>query len=160
MLSTIERILFLRSADIFSTVSGEDLVPVAMVAQEVRFTARERFIRQGEPGDCLYVIVDGEAGVILSGAGQVAVRGPGSVLGEMAILADQPRSADCVASSEVLALRVDRDDFLELLAERPPLALGIIKVLTRRLTEATQELSRASQSDGTSPGSRPISGKQ
>jgi CRP-like cAMP-binding protein len=158
MLSTIERVLFLKSADIFSVVAGEDLAPVAMVAQEVRFAAGETFIQQGEPGDCLYVIVDGEAGVMVGGKGQIAVRGPGSVLGEMAILADQPRSADCAAITDLLTLRVDRDDFLELLAERPPLALGVIKVLTGRLTEATQELSRTSQSDMTIPDGRPVSG--
>ncbi|MGI8828069.1 MAG: cyclic nucleotide-binding domain-containing protein [Chloroflexota bacterium] len=143
MLSTIERVLFLRSADIFSAVTGEDLAPLAMVAQEVRFEAGETFIRHGEAGDCLYVVVDGEVGVVVDGVGQVAVRGPGSVQGEMAILADRPRSVDCVAIDGVLALRVDRDDFLELLAERPTLALGVIKVLTQRLYQATEELSRA-----------------
>lgn len=146
MLSTIERVLFLRSADIFSAVTGEDLAPVAMVAEEIRFVAGETFIQKGGPSDCLYVIIDGEAGVIRNGAGRAMVRGPGSVLGEMGILADQPRSADCVAMTGILALKVERDDFLELLAERPPLALGVIKVLTRRLTEATQVLSRARES--------------
>lgn len=141
-LSTIERVLFLRSADIFSALTGEDLAPVAMVAQEVNIGAGELFIRRGESGECLYVIVDGEAGVVVPGVGQVAVHGPGSVLGEMAILAGAPRSVDCVASTDVLALRVDRDDFLELLTERPPLAVGVIKVLTRRLDEATRALSR------------------
>jgi CRP-like cAMP-binding protein len=57
----------------------------------------------------------------------------------MALLSDLPRSAPCLALTEVLALRIDRDDFLELLAERSPLALGIIKVLTRRLTEMTRK---------------------
>ena len=140
MLSTIERVLFLKSADIFGAVAAEDLVPVARVAEEVSFAAGETFIRQGEPGECVYVIVDGEAGIVVSGVGQVAVRGPRSALGEMAILSDQPRTADCTAITEVTALVIARDDIWELLAERPPLALGVIKVLSQRLDEATKQL--------------------
>ncbi len=65
-------------------------------------------------------------------------------MGEMAILSERPRSADCVAITDITALRIDRDTFWELLAERPPLALGVIKVLVRRLDEATQRLSSPS----------------
>jgi len=146
MLSTIERVLFLKSADIFSAIAGEDLIPVASVAEEVSFQVGETFIRQGEPGDCLYVVVDGEASVEARGVGQIAVHGPRSVLGEMAILSGRPRSADCTAITDIIALRVDRNDFLDLLAERPPLALGVIKVLTQRLEEATQHLSKLGRS--------------
>jgi len=145
MLPTIERILFLRSADIFSVINGEDLAPLAMVAQEVTFTAGETFIRQGEPGDCLYIVVDGEVEIAAtdgkhagSGATPVAVRGPGSVIGEMAVLSGGTRAADCVARTDVLALQLSRDDFLEMLEERPALAIGVIEVLTRRLDQATQ----------------------
>ena len=144
MLTTIERVLFLKSADIFSAIASEDLVPVATVAEEVSFQAGETFIRQGDHGDCLYVMVDGEASVVVRGAGQVAVRGPRSAMGEMALLSDRPRSADCIAITDITALRIDRDAFWELLTERPPLALGVIKVLVRRLDEATQKLSSPS----------------
>jgi CRP/FNR family transcriptional regulator, cyclic AMP receptor protein len=142
MLSTIERILFLQSAEIFGAIAGEDLVPIAMVAQEVRFAPGETFIRRGEVGECLYVIVLGEVAIAVEGD-HVAARGPGSVLGEMAVLTSRPRSANCVAVDEVLALRVDRDDFLELLGEIPALALGIISVLGERLEESTQRLSQS-----------------
>jgi CRP-like cAMP-binding protein len=143
MLSTMERVLFLRSVDVFGAITGEDLAPVAIVAEEVAFRTGETIIGQGEPGEGLYVIVDGEVAVVIQGAGQVAVRGPGSVIGEMAVLSGGPRTATCVAVSEVLALQVRRDDFLELLVERPALALGVIGVLTQRLDEATRRLAEA-----------------
>lgn len=140
MLSTLERVLFLKAADIFGAVSGEDLAPVAMVAQEVYFSAGETFIQQGESGDCLYVIVDGEARVVVRGVGQVATRGPRSVIGEMAIISGRPRTAQCVAITDITALKVDRDDFWELLGERPALALGVIKVLSERFDEAVRNM--------------------
>lgn len=138
MLSTMERVLILRSADIFATVEGEDLAPLAMAAEEVRFAEGEALFREAEPGDSLHVLVNGDVSVEAEGAGRVAVRHPGTVIGEMSVLSGRPRSATCVAISELLTLRLRRDDFLEMLAERPALALAVIQVLTQRLDEAIQ----------------------
>ena len=136
MLSTIEKILFLRSVELFEKISDEHLGRVAQVAQEVQFKKDERFIRQGDPGDCLYIIVNGEVNIVVDGVGQIAVRGEKSVHGEMAILTSQPRSANCVAGTDLTALKIGQDDFFLLLGEEPELSLGIIKVLADRLVEA------------------------
>ena len=144
-LSTIERVLFLKGAELFDQIAGEDLVPVALVAQEVHFRAGETLLRQGDPGDCLYIIVDGEASINLRGIGPVATRQARSSLGEMGIISRQPRSADCVALTDLTALKIDRDDFWELLAEKPPLALGVIRALSQRLDEAVANLQKLSQ---------------
>lgn len=141
-LSTLERVLFLKTAELFNQIASEDLVPVAHVAQEVHFEAGELFIQQDDPGDCLYIIVDGEAAVVIPGVGQVATRRPRSSIGEMGILSRQPRSADCVALTDLTALRIDHDDFWELLAEKPPLALGVIRALSQRLDEAVSNLKK------------------
>jgi CRP-like cAMP-binding protein len=144
-LSTIERILFLKSADLFSQIASEDLVPVAHVAQEVHFKAGQTFIQQGEAGDCLYLIVNGEADIAIRGVGQIARRQAKQSIGEMAIITHQPRTADCSAVSDVTALKIDYDDFWELLAEKPPLALGVIRTLGLRLDEAVENLNRLSK---------------
>src|SRR3990172_1748649 len=126
-LSTIERVLFLTAAELFSQIASEDLVPVALVAQEVHFNAGETLIRQGDPGDCLYIIVDGEAGIDIRGAGRVATRRAKNSIGEMGIISRNPRTADCVALTDLTTLRINQDDFWDLLAEKPPLALGVIR---------------------------------
>jgi len=141
-LSTIERVLFLKGAELFNQIASEDLVPVAMVAQEVHFNAGETLLRQGDPGDCLYILVDGEASVVIHGVGQVAKRGAKSSVGEMGLISRQPRTADCVALTDLTALKIDQDDFWELLAEKPPLALGVIKALSQRLDEAVANLQK------------------
>jgi|SRR5947209_20386087 len=146
MLSTMERVLFLRSVDMFSAIAGEDLAAVAMAAEEVRFRASEIVVEEGEPGEGLYVIVHGDVEVAVDGARRVAVRGAGSVIGEMAVLSGGPRLATCVALDEVLTLRLRRDDFQELLGERPALALGVIAVLMQRLDEATRRLAETQRS--------------
>ena len=144
-LSTIERILFLKGAELFDQIASEDLVPVAMVAQEVHFDAGATLIRQGDPGDCLYIIVAGEVSINIRGVGTVATRSAKSCIGEMGIISRRARSADCVALSALTALRIDRDDFWELLAEKPPLALGVINALSQRLDEAVANLQKLRQ---------------
>ncbi len=147
-LSTVERVLLLKGAELFHGIAGEDLVPVALVAEEAHFTAGEALIRQGERGDCLYIVVDGEVSIAIRGVGTVATRGPKSSVGEMGVISHQPRSADCVALTDVTALRIDRADFWDLLAEQPALSLGMISALSQRLDEAVTNLARHVQLRG------------
>lgn len=142
MLSTIEKILFLKSVDLFEQVPDEDVVWIAEVCEQQHFAAGERFIRQGDSGDCLYVTLAGEIDIIIDGVGKVATRGERSVNGEMAILSRSLRTASCVAATEVDALKIDRREFLELLREKPELGLGIIQVLVRRLDEVSRQAGR------------------
>jgi CRP-like cAMP-binding protein len=141
-LSTIEKVLFLRAAELFSDVETEELVPIAHIAEEITISAGERFITQGDIGDCLYIIVDGEASILLAGAGELARRGPKSVIGEMAVISRNPRSAHCIALTDITALKVTHDDFWELMDQYPRLARGTIQVLARRLDEAVANLRR------------------
>ncbi len=142
-LSTVERVLFLRSVDLFRDVASEDLVLIAQVCQETFFAAGERFIRQGEIGECLYILVDGTAAIDMDGVGKVDWLGPEEVVGEMAILSRSPRSANCRAESDMTALRIDFEDFWDLLAEKPGLALGVIRVLSARLHDQYEHVSAA-----------------
>lgn len=144
-LSTIEKVLFLKSVPLFDQIPSEQLVKVAQIAREVEFEPEEVFIHQGEQGDCLYIIVEGEAEVVLAGVGPVSRMQPKSIIGEMAILSGQPRSANCIARNDVLALKIDRNDFWILLEERAEIALGIIKVLVRNLEVANQKLQGQSE---------------
>jgi CRP/FNR family cyclic AMP-dependent transcriptional regulator len=139
-LSTIERVLFLREVDLFGKVHSEDLVHVARIAQEVTFHLGETFIRQGEIGDCLYIVIDGEAGIVIEGVGQVAHRLPKSIIGELAIISRGPRSANCVALTDITALKIEHDDFWDLLTDQPEIAQGVIRMLSQRYEEAVANL--------------------
>jgi AAA family ATP:ADP antiporter len=137
VLSTIEQVLFLRSVDLFGQIPSEDLAQVTQVTHAVRFAPGERFIHQGDVGDSLYLIIDGEVEVVVEGVGIVAHRGAKDVIGDMALLTDSLRTASCVATSDVLALKIEQEDFQALMHEKPELAFGIIKVLVQRLEEAS-----------------------
>jgi CRP-like cAMP-binding protein len=137
----------LKGAELFNHIASEELVPLALIAQEVSFPAGATLIRQGEPGDCLYIIVAGAASINIRGVGTVAQRAAREAIGEMGLLSRQLRSADCVALTDITALGIERDDFWEVLAEMPALALGVIETLSQRLDEAVANLQNVRRVD-------------
>ncbi len=134
MITNIEKVLHLKNVTLFQDVLAEDLVTIARVANEYRFKADEQLIVQGERGQATYVIVEGEVRVTRDGR-ELATVGPGGVLGEMSVVSDLPTSADCVATSKGVALRIAREDFHVLLQDYPTTAIGVMHVLADRLRE-------------------------
>jgi CRP-like cAMP-binding protein len=140
MLTTIERVLFLKSVDLFAYVPDDVLARVAQVARIVHLSPGEQFIEQGSVGDCLYVMIDGEAAILVDSQ-QVTKRLAREVIGELAILDKQPRRASCVAVTEITALKIEQNDFTILMEESPDLLHGIIQVLIQTLDEAVGKAS-------------------
>jgi CRP-like cAMP-binding protein len=136
MIPIVERVLFLRGVSLFRDLSGEELVRVAAIAEEVVTQPGSWLVREGELGDALYLVVRGRLS-IEKGTRPVAELGPRECVGELALLDAEPRSASARALGEVLALRLEREPFLELIDERPELARGILRILAQRLRETT-----------------------
>jgi len=134
VITTVEKALFLAGVPLFAGLPGEELAEVALIAEEVRGEPGEDLVREGDPGDALFVVVEGELGV-LRGGREVSRLGPREVFGEMALLDPGPRSATVRAAGEVRLLRIQREDFTEALAERREIALGVIRVLVQRLRQ-------------------------
>ncbi|MBM3242165.1 cyclic nucleotide-binding domain-containing protein [Candidatus Poribacteria bacterium] len=130
-LSTIEKVLFLKTVPLFKQISGEELVEMVPIVHEVRFGRGETIMKQGDEGDCLYIIVEGEVAIKVDGE-EKAIRARGDILGELAVLSEQPRTADGIAQTDIIALRIDKADFWELMSERPEITIGVMKVLVSR----------------------------
>ncbi len=137
MITAVEKVLFLKGIDLFSQIPGEDLAQIALIAEEEERDAGEVVIREGEMGDALYLVVEGKVRV-RKGEREVAELGEREVFGEMALLDPAPRSATVEALSDVTLLRIRREDFADVMAEKPDIARGVIQVLTRRLRAATR----------------------
>jgi CRP-like cAMP-binding protein len=147
MLSTVEKVLFLKSIDLFSQIPGEDLSPIAHITDEVGFEEGEEIFLEGDDGDTLYFIVTGRVRIHM-GDSEIAIHGARQVFGEMALLDSEPRSASAHAFTDVTLLKIVRDDFHELLTEKSEIAQGIIKVLTRRLrTTMNRQRTQATGTD-------------
>ena len=135
MLSTVEKVLFLKSIDLFSQIPGEDLAQIALISSEETRDQGDEVFAEGEAGDALYLVVDGKVRVHKQDR-VIAELGERECFGEMAILDAAPRSATVTATSESNLLKITREDFQEIMSEKPEIAMGIIKVLTRRLRDA------------------------
>ncbi len=135
MISTVEKVLFLKSVDLFSQIPGEDLAQLALITGEESRENGEEIFGEGEVGDALYIVLDGAVRVH-RGEKTIAELGLRECFGEMAILDAAPRSATVTAVGEVALLKISREDFQDIMAEKHAIAVGIIKVLTRRLRDA------------------------
>lgn len=132
---TIEKMLVLRSVSLFVGVREAFLVGVAASATEVRLAAGQTLFEEGELGTSLYVIASGELAVSVGGK-QVALMGERDVVGEMAALDPEPRSARVVATQDSLLLRLTDEDLDLLMSEDVEVARAIIQTLCRRLRSA------------------------
>ncbi len=138
MISTVEKVLFLKGVELFGQISGEDLSQIAQIADEVEFDADQLIIREGELGDSLFLIISGQVRVH-QGEREIVVLGEAQVVGEMALLDAEPRSASVTSVSDVTLLRILQEDFSDILSEKAEIAQGIIKVLSRRLRTTTSK---------------------
>jgi len=139
MLATAEMITILRSVSFFVETPDDILIQVAGLLQEVVFGMDETIFEQGDYGDALYIIVAGRVRVH-SGGRTLAIMEPRSIFGEMAVLDPEPRSASVTAIEVTRLLRLARDPFYQLMAERREVAAGITHILCQMLRARTTSM--------------------
>jgi CRP-like cAMP-binding protein len=103
----------------------------------------EVIVRQGDEGDCMYVIQDGEVEIVVEENGSetvLRVAGRNELLGEMAIFERQRRSATVRAKTQARILTLDKRNFLRRINEDPSLAFQIVETMSRRVRELSQEV--------------------
>jgi len=104
----------------------------------------ETIVRQGETGDCMYVIQQGKVEVLREGGGRtirLTELGAGEIFGEMALYEKTPRSATVRAVGEVRVLTVDKRTFLRRVQEDPSLAFNVLRALSARIRALNVEVS-------------------
>lgn len=141
---TVEKVVFLRAVPLFSGLATSEIGRVAGIAEEVVFTSGSRIITQGEHGDSMFLIAEGEVRVHI-GESQLAVLTRNDFFGEMSLLDYEPRSASVTALTDCLLLRIGQRDFQRVLFTRAEVAQAIIRTLTRRLRKAEGELMERSR---------------
>ncbi|MBI1215615.1 MAG: EAL domain-containing protein [Alphaproteobacteria bacterium] len=100
-----------------------------------KFKQGDILMREGDKGDCAYVIESGNVEILVHREGQplqIGVRGPGSLLGEMAMIDDKPRTATVRAIEDCVALEISRDDFARRVESADPVVKMVMRVITNR----------------------------
>lgn len=107
-------------------------------AQPVSVRAGEALMKQGDSGDCAYVVLNGGF-EIQKQSGQsiikIDVRKPGEIIGEMALLSDSPRSATVVATCDSNTVCISQEDFEKLLTTSPNATLAVLRWVMARLSQ-------------------------
>ena len=145
-MSLIKDVEVLRSIPIFAKIEPAKLKLLAFTSERLRFMDGDEICHQGEVGDAAYIILEGEADVLVDtpgGALRVATVGKNDIIGEIAILCDVPRTATVTASTDVETLKVSKDNFFQLLTQFPQIGVEVMHELASRLHHTTQQLTAA-----------------
>ena len=122
----------LKGVPLFEHCSKKDLRKIAQTADEIDLRAGTILIQEGERGREFFVIVSGEVEVIRQGR-KIASLGPGSFVGEMALLSRAPRTATVAAVTALDVLVITDRAFLELMNTIPELWLKVARALAERV---------------------------
>lgn len=131
-------------APVFAGLSAAALDDIRLRMRPRHFAAGEVICRVGEPGESLFVVENGLALVLLESPREKAPSSSiaerlrrGDVIGEMALLTGEPRSATVVAAVSTAVLELDREGFAAVVARHPAVVMNLSRILSRRLHRAT-----------------------
>lgn len=161
MLTSVERLLFVRGVPIFQELRDDFLVRVASVMDELSFPANHTIVTQGEEGRSLYIIVSGLVQVHIGDASGeekdrkggeecddhicqshriLAYLNPGQCFGEMSLFDAEPRSASVSTREICNCLVLTQLQLYDAIDETPGIAINIIRLLSRRIRELNHKL--------------------
>ncbi len=137
--------LKLRSQPLFKEFHDEELDALLALLEPEYFSDREMIVRQGEVGDCMYLVVNGRARVLHQKGGhavELAVLACGDFFGEIALVGQGPRSADVESVERCVLLKISQASISALVGVYPAagykLLIGIGRILVERLRASNQ----------------------
>jgi CRP/FNR family cyclic AMP-dependent transcriptional regulator len=145
----------LRAIPMFASIDAAQLRLLSFTSERVAFLPGEAFIKQGDPGDTAYVVVKGEAEILIEGPDGptiVASAGPNSILGEVSLLLKSRRIATVRAKTLMCCLELSSDVFYQLSRAYPDFAIGVMRDLAARLEQANMKLEEALRTGSLSGG--------
>ncbi|MGV6871440.1 cyclic nucleotide-binding domain-containing protein [Pseudochelatococcus sp. B33] len=145
----------LRQVPMFRNIDMSRLKLLAFTSERVRVPAGHVLFRRGDASDAAYVILEGEAEVFIdtpAGPLKVTEFHPHDIMGEMGVLAETSRSASVRAKTDLLALRIDKQVFLDLLQQFPQIAIDVMRELAHRLERTTDRLAATARPGGPATG--------
>lgn len=127
----VETVFLLQRVDLLKDARGSHLALLAGIAEDVVIERDGVIVREGEPTDALHVVTRGT--VELRGMGGEITVGEGGAFGTWALIDEVPSPVEAVAIEPTHLLRIRREDFHDLVADHPELAIGLLQGLARRI---------------------------
>ena len=142
-MSLHEEVEALQNIPLFAKIDASKLKLLAFTSERVSYDPGQNLFKQGDSGDAAYIILDGEADIIVDTPGGelvVARMKKNDFVGDIAILCDVPRTATVRATKPLSTLVITKDLFFQLVTEFPDMSVAIMRELAQRLHKTTQDL--------------------
>ena len=139
-LMLIERVLLLKSLSVFSETPETILAEIVHLMVEMNVTAGTQIVKEGEVGNCMYIIFDGTVRIQKQKKILVDLHEK-EFFGELALLDVETRSATATATTDCILFRIDQEPFYDMMESRPEVVRGVIKILCKRIRESNVKLS-------------------
>jgi len=127
-LTTIEKVIFLKSVDIFEHATVEQLGRIAGLMEEINFDARETIYNEGDAGDALYVILSGRVALERNGS-TIRELKEKEAFGTLEVLDFHPRASNAKAIDPVRALKLNGQEFHDLLSVDFEVVEAVLRML-------------------------------
>ncbi|MCB0276684.1 MAG: Crp/Fnr family transcriptional regulator [Calditrichaeota bacterium] len=140
MLTIIEKVIFLQNVEVFRDVATEDLAYLAAIAEEVDFAEGAVIFEESQPSDSLFLVLEGLVKLNRNGA-EIAEAGQEEAFGTWALFDEAPRVVTATAAIPTRLLRIDREEFFDLLADHTNITQGVFKSVVLRLRSLMETFS-------------------
>jgi len=137
MITVIDKAMFLKEVEIFSSVKTEELLRIAEISDEVCFITGQTIFSEGDVGDSLFFIIEGRVELRFGGKAVASVFKRGS-FGSLALLIGKPRQFTAVAITDICALRISSMDFMDMLSENAQITIAMLRAMAMKVVEDLQ----------------------
>jgi CRP-like cAMP-binding protein len=144
MLSTMDKILFLKKVPVFSDLKVRELTAISSITEEKDIKKDLIVFKEGDQGDSMYIVISGGVSIIKNfdrpNATVLAHIKEGDYFGEMALFESAPRSATVKTDDNTKLLNLGKFEFEEIMHEFPSISINICKVLSSRLRVSSDKV--------------------
>lgn len=151
MLTSVNRLLFVRRVPIFQELRDDFIVRLAAVMDELAFDKDYSIFTEGQEGRALYIVVSGKV-LVHSRGRELAQLTKGECFGEMSVFDAEPRSASVTALEPSECLVLTQEQLYDAIEETPEIAVNIIRLLSRRIRELNQRINTLQAKNQPLPG--------
>ncbi len=138
----IEKVLTLRTSEIFYNTPEAELAELAGVLEELYLNPNENLFHKGDIGECMYFIYKGKIRIHDEDV-TLAILEENEILGELSVLDSETRSASATALQETILLKLEQEPFYDIMMTNAEVLKGILKTLGRRLRLMDAKLAEA-----------------
>ena len=135
MITSLEKTLYLKDSSIFKDIPAKELIFISQELEEIQYSDNTCIFNDGDVGDSMYFIFNGEVR-ISKGEKELICLKRGDYFGEMALLDDEPRSADATTMSNTILLKLESAKFKNILYSNQHVVKGVLAMLCERLRNA------------------------